>query len=258
MKKCLHANALAVATVATSIALASCGKEELAVAPEPVDPVVEVEPEPTPPEPEPEPEPEPGPAASGIAAKLNGYWVPDKDGMLKIAQDLIAQQSGPEGNNPAAMAMATQMVEGMLNSMVGKMEDGKSTLYSPNGIEESTYEVTGSDEATGEFTLETTDPDGNTENATGQFQGDLLSLTIGGQPIVLTRIDEAEFEKRKTDIKNAPAPGLPPGIPVPTPPPGTPTLTRPPGLPPGIPAPTPPPAPDLSSDPPSAVELPPN
>ena len=191
MKQRLSQYFLAGAAVITSVAILGCGRQK-STTPEAVP--AAAKPEATPP---------PIPSAGGSVTKLDGYWVPDKDRMLQIYQEAIAAKTGSAAIDPAALANAAQIVEGVLALMFVQIENGKSRVYSPKGTEESDFEVLSSDESTGEYTVESRSIRGGVTTSVCKLEGNLLTLAVGSNSLVLRRIDRAEFDERKQAIEGS-------------------------------------------------------
>ena len=132
---------------------------------------------------------------------------------MNIVKETFTAQTGMTEFPPEMLAE----LEANMSGMVGRVENGKSLLYSAAGTEEKDFKILDVDQSTGEFTMKSTSTDGETETGTCKLEGDILTMTAAGQPIVLRRVDEAEFKKRMNAIEGNPAPALPPGIPAPTP-----------------------------------------
>ena len=169
--------------------------------------------------------------------KLDGYWAVDVDKMLETVEEAFKAQTGQETLPPG---MLDEMKAQMAN-MVGYMKDGKSVVYSPGGSQEETdLKILSVNGETGEFTMESTPAGGApAQTVSGKLEGDVLSTSANGMPIVLRRIDEATYKKRRAALESAPVP-TPPAVPAPTPPPAIPTPTPAPTT---APAPKPAPAP---------------
>ncbi len=208
--------------------------------------------------------PKPGETGKGstggtksVAELLNGYWAPNKEGTLALMKEEAAK-SGEEVD-AAAMAFAAQMIEMMADSMVAQFDNGKATMHGPEGAEDGSYKIASSDDATGEFSIDMVDPDGESTKITGKIEGDKMTAVSDGMSMVMDRIGKDAFAKRIEAIKakaaelkseagsniGAPEPDVP-EIPEPTIP----------DVPDAPPAPEIPPAPDTPSAP--APDTPPS
>lgn len=141
-------------------------------------------------------------AAKTLEKQMEGKWAPDPAAMI----EQFKKQIGDDPNGAAMLPMITAM----LQNMAVEVADNKVIIHAMGDMQTATYKVTKTDEAAKKLTMSVKDEDGESEGtATIKDGGKKLILSKDGEDIVLNRIDNKEFAKRKAAAKQPPViPGL--------------------------------------------------
>ena len=102
------------------------------------------------------------------------------------------------------------IVQAMLQNMAVEVTKSKVIIHAMGESQTATYKVTKADETAKTLTMTVTDEDGVSEStATIKDGGKKLILSKDGEDIILNKISDKEFAKRKAVAQQPPAfPGL--------------------------------------------------
>jgi hypothetical protein len=141
-------------------------------------------------------------AAATTESQMVGKWAPDPGAMLA--------QFKKEIGDDAQSASMLPLIQAMLQNMAVEVTKGKVIIHAMGQSQTATYKVTKADETAKKVTMTVTDEDGESGGtATIKDGGKKLILSKDGEDIVLNKITDKDFEKRKVAAQQPPAiPGL--------------------------------------------------
>ena len=145
------------------------------------------------------------PTGKAPSKAIQGYWIPDKDALLKAMMKKLPEEAKADETALAAM-------KGMIETFAGKMAfhfgDGKTEAITPTGVETSTWKVVSEDAKTGKVKVTITESDGSTEEGEAIVGKDKMIMINPKEDmqVLCTRITEEEYKKRLAAAKGAAAP----------------------------------------------------
>ena len=125
------------------------------------------------------------PAKKTLAEQVIGKWGVDKAATIKALE-------GATDLDPAMAAMAKPMIEKVAGMIALEVTKDSSSFHGPGEVKNGPYTMSDVDEAAGTFTLAF-----DNEEKKVSLDGDTMTaLGEGEPPMVLTRIDDADFKAR--------------------------------------------------------------
>lgn len=147
-----------------------------------------------------------------LGKQLLGTWAPNKEGMVNMA--LESMKKGGQEPTPEQVTQLNAMIGEMAKAMVVEIKDGTTTMFNPEGTEESTYTIKSTDKEKSQLTIDIKEEGGDEFTGTVTILGKIMRMERSDKPgevLVMDRIDAATFKTRKAAIeKMTGVPGLTP------------------------------------------------